>query len=128
MINRYFFLILTTSLLLNADNFYYQNGQKVYLQPLKSQKSINNNISYFIDEYQRKLGITDEIIVQLDKDIEIDKILLKYSLTLIKTVGESFYLLRIKNKDNIFIVSAQIYKEDGVKSSNPNFIKQRFMR
>jgi hypothetical protein len=125
---KYNFLLLFAFSLLNAKNFYYQDGNKIYLQPLKTQKSINNDIDYFIDQYQRKLGTTDEIIVQLDKDIKIDEILSKYPLSLIKTVGESFYLLRIQNRDDIFVVSAQLYKENGVKSSNPNFIKQRFMR
>jgi hypothetical protein len=125
---KYNFLLLFAFSLLNAKNFYYQDGNKIYLQPLKTQKSINNDIDYFIDQYQRKLGTTDEIIVQLDKDIKIDEILSKYPLSLIKTVGESFYLLRIQNRDDIFVVSAQLHKENGVKSSNPNFIKQRLMR
>ncbi len=128
MKHKYSFLLLFAFTLLNAENFYYQNGNKIYLQPLKTQKSINSDIDYFVDQYQRKLGTTDEIIVQLNKDVKIDKILSKYSLSLIRAVGESFYLLRIPNRDDIFIISAQIYKEDGVKSSNPNFIKQRFMR
>ena len=124
---KYSFLLLFAFTILNAENFYYQNGTKIYLQQIKTQKS-TNNIDYFIDQYDRKFGITDEIIVELDKDIKIDNIILKYSLKLISRVGESFYLLSVEDRKDIFKISALVHQEDGVKSANPNFIKKRFMR
>ena len=88
-INILLFTLILTSLYC-SDNYFYQNGKKVYLSPVKEVKSFSlkststtPNLNYFTTPKNKTVGVSDEILIKTTP-ANIDNLLIKYSLTLVK--------------------------------------------
>lgn len=115
-------LLLTTPLL--AQEYYYNNKQKVQLTPIESNtstpqiRSSMKKIRYFETPNKQIVGVGDEIIL---KTQEIQKVLARYDLTLISELSQDLYLLRVRDSSELFTLSNTLYEDSEVEFAHPNF-------
>ncbi|MBN2824882.1 MAG: hypothetical protein JXQ76_06130 [Campylobacterales bacterium] len=124
---RKLFPLLILSTLLHSQEFYYKNGQKVYLTKQETTLRSHSSIDTFVDEHNKTLGVSDEIIIEMQKD-SIKSIAAKYQLNVVEKIGNRFYRCKVQNRQEVFEIAAKIYHEEGVKGSHPNFIKRKYAR
>jgi hypothetical protein len=123
------YLLFVLSSSLHSVEFYYQNNQKVYLSKVDSPLRSLSDTTHYIDENNISLGVKDEIIIEIDTTKrEINELIKKYDLQVVKKIGNRFYLCRVNQASQVFEKAAQIYQEHGVLSSHPNFIKEKSLR
>jgi len=120
-------LVLLFSLVIKADDFYYEYGKKVMI--VKSLGSRDNSgIKYYENSLGKKIGVTDEIIFQfVDGNSSMD-ILKKYNITKIDKLSDKLYLIKVPKKQDIFELSQRLYEEKSIEFAHPNFIKERKRR
>ena len=126
-------IILSLSLLFtflySSDNYFYQNGKKVYITPVKQIKSFSlkyvstpSNITYFTTPQNKTLGVSDEILIKTTANI--DNLLIKYSLTLMKQLTINLYLVKVNNKTTLLDTANRLYEDKSIQYAHPNFIRQ----
>jgi len=126
------FYLCSAIFLYGSDIFFYQNGKKIYLNELKtvttfSTKSYDgSNINYFQTSSNQTVGVTNEILLKTDIDINI--LLKKYNLILLKQLTSTIYKVKVKNSNLIFDIANQLYNDKMVKYAHPNFIKKIYHR
>lgn len=123
-------LFLTFLLFANAsasDNFYYQDGKKVMLIPMRSiqkfSKIDSNKKIHFYRSNRIVVGVTDKIIVKLEQD-NIEKYILDFNLTKVKKLGKNLYLVKVKNSVKTIDIANKLTKTKGIKYVHPDFIKK----
>ncbi len=126
-------LFLTIVLTLNAcaNDYFYEYGKKVELTPINnpSTRSINNsNIKYYKTKDGRKIGIKNEIIVKLKKDIDPKAFFLKYNITNSEHLGSTTYLLKLSPSQNVFTLSQEMYNDNDTIYAVPNKIQKYYKR
>jgi len=125
--SMYLFLILST--FVYSSDFYYQNKQKVYLEKVSNSFRSYSNVDTFKDENNMTFGVSDEIVIELDEKImSIEKIVAKYPLLKVEKIASRYYRCKVQERSKIFKIAAKIYHEQGVLSSHPNFIRQKYQR
>ena len=73
-------LIILLTLNACANDYYYENGKKVELTPIITPRALDSNIKYYKTINGRKIGIVNEILVKLKKDVEPNKFFQKYGI------------------------------------------------
>ncbi len=127
MIKKIIILLLTINLSLFAD-FYYSGGKKHYIKTLKTSKSLGSDVTLVQNEFGNTLKITDRVIVSYS-DISVkSKIENFYELKFIKVLTNSMYLYQVKNSKLTLQKANEIYEEEGVEFSHPDFIRAKKTR
>ena len=129
-INKLYLLASFTFCSLSAgDDFFYQNGKKVYINPLNTVNSYSINVSsigsdvrYFTTQDNDILGLDDEILLKSSVDITL--IIKKYNLTLLKKITSTIYLVQVINKNMILDISNRLYEDKDIEFAHPNFRKK----
>ncbi|MCK5293739.1 MAG: hypothetical protein KAJ49_03735 [Arcobacteraceae bacterium] len=128
-INILLFTLIFT-FLYSSDTYFYQNGKKVYISPVQEVKifslkatSTQSNLNYFTTPNNKTVGVNDEILIKTSST-NIDNLLIKYSLTLVKQLTKNIYLLKVKDKSTIFDISNRLYEDKTVQFAHPNFTRQ----
>lgn len=120
----FIFLFLTT--FLNANNFYYEFGKKVELQPKINSKSINSTASEIM-QYKTIDGKTmkfrNEILVQCEDNAYCEDDFSDLSLDNYKKIGPSNFLIKLNGTQDIFEYCQKLYEKDDIKSAHPNYIR-----
>jgi len=106
--------------------FYYQYGKKVELRPIKN---ISRNLDYkfYKDKKGRILGVNNKIIVKFTTP-NINPILNKYNLTIIKKLYNNVYLLKLPLNSDTFDVINKLYNNPTIKFAQPDFLRKRTRR
>jgi len=122
-------LLCILSSLLYSMEFYYQSNQKIYLTQSSTNLRSYDSTTYYVTEENVTLGVKDEIMIELDNSlITIDQLIALYDISLLKQIGERFYLCQVEEPSMLFEIAAQIHEEKGVLASHPNFIKAKSLR
>ncbi len=110
------------------DDFYFRYGKKISLTPVNSISREISDVKFFKNERGVLLGVTNKIIVKLNSDDYLDKILKDYNLTLLKKLGKNLYLLSTTKSDATLHIANELYKNQNIKYAHPDFIKKRYLR
>ena len=124
------FLILSLfALLLNADSSYYEKGKLVELQKMNTLRSADGgSVEYFQTTKGQKIGIKDEILVQCKTGVDCKLLLNQFNLNDISKVTDTIFVVKIKDYDNIFLISRELFESAKVNFAHPNFVKERRLR
>ena len=119
--------------MLLADSFYYNNGKKVLLNPSASSSADNSraiqlqsestNIKYYTNSNNNTLGVSEELLVTFNSIANLDTLLDKYDLQIKSQISDKTYILTTTSSDLTLSISNELYLEEDVKYSHPNFIK-----
>jgi hypothetical protein len=122
-------MILGLSLTACADDYYYQYGKKIELTKTYEQRAINHtNVDYFMTKNGHKVGVTKEIIVQCEENIDCIATLDKYHLKDMSKLSDKLFVIKIYDDEDIFEFSQKLYNNNAIKLAHPNFIKNRKRR
>ena len=112
-----------------ANESYYQNGKLVELQSTYLSKFFNDSsINYYKTAAGKKVGITNQLLVQCKKSVNCPKLLDTFDLLNYSKLSDKIFLVKIENAEDIFSVSRAIFESDKVEFAHPNFIKERRKR
>ena len=112
-----------------AGDYYYEYGKKVDVVKLKESRTIgSNSVDFYKTQNGHKVGITNEIIVQCEENINCVSLLERYSFSSISKISDNFFVVKINKNQNIFEVSQMLYNDAEVKLAQPNLIKNRKSR
>ena len=130
--NIYLITLLFSTILFAKDNYYYQGGKKVYLlatqevktYSLNEDTSSTTNIKYFSTSKNKIVGVTDEILLKIDDNTDINTILTKYDITLVKQLTQNLYVVSVKDSTTILDTANRLYEDTQIKFAHPNFIRK----
>jgi hypothetical protein len=109
-----------------AQDYYYKEHKRVELTFQKEIKQ--NGIRYYKTKNDTIVGITNKILIKLDTDTDIDYLIHKYNMSLIKELSKKLYLLKVKSVAKTLDTVNALSNEQGVVYAHPDFIKQRVLR
>ena len=81
----------------------------------------NSSTKYFKTRNNKKIGITDQIVVKLKKDTNINELLKKYDLKLIKKYSKTLFLVSTKNVLDTLGTANSLHEDNATKYAQPNF-------
>ncbi len=121
--------LLTFSLSLGADTYYYSFGKKVPLTPLPSQRSAGeNSTTWYLTPAGTKLGVKHEVIIGCDDFDHCCKNFRDYPIEKIEKLSDTLYLLHLKKDADPFAVANALHALPCITLAHPNFIKKRQLR
>jgi len=116
---RVLIFILFTSFLFSFD-YYYNKGVKV---PIVASKTRSNNTAYTtLDNFS--LSINKTIIVKFKDIKDKNKIIKKYNLNKEEKLYANVYLFEVETLLDTLKVANQIYENENIVFSHPNFSKK----
>lgn len=90
-------------------------------------EQIETNI--YLNENGKKVRVKENFFVKLKKDVDVDQIVTKYELNILKKYTQYLYLVNTENNcTNILGIIEQIDKDEDVIYAYPNFSKTLEMR
>ena len=127
MKNRIVISLMAMTLLVNADDFYYENGNIVEVSEM-AQSRDNSGIKYYRSSKGNKIGVKNDLLVECVEDVNCSSILSKYDTISIKNITDTIYLIKIDSSKNIFEFSQKLYLDNSIKIAHPNFRKEKKRR
>ncbi len=121
-------LLFTSVLLLQASEFYYAHDKKMKVTELKEKRYTADGIRYFQTAQGKKIGVTDEIIVQCKESVNCFELLKDQGFSSISKLSSTLFLVKVAKDENIFTISQKLYEQSEIILAHPNFIKQRQRR
>lgn len=112
----------------NADSSFYERGELTELQKINARSSDGSGVDYYKTRSGQKVGITDEILVKCKAGVDCKALLSKFNLNDVSNVTDTILLVKIKDYDNIFLLSRELFETGKMEFAHPNFIKQRRLR
>ncbi len=111
-----------------ANDYYYEYGKKVGVVKLHESRTINDRNVHYYKINGKKVGVTDEIIVQCNDGVDCPQVLEKYHFPKVSTLSEKLFLVKVQNADDVFKLSRRLHDDKDIKLAHPNFVKQRKRR
>lgn len=100
---RYLFVCLLSTMLLNANQFYYEFDKKVEVVPKITKKSVDSSdIHEFITTDGKSLKFKNEILVQCKEDAYCLDDFEDLNLQNVTTLSSSFFLIKLNSSQDIF--------------------------
>ncbi|MEA3289761.1 MAG: hypothetical protein U9Q04_06215 [Campylobacterota bacterium] len=115
------FLALVTSL--NAKEYFYEHGKKVYIYRDKT-KAATPQRKYYINLKNQTIIIRKDIMVKLKAFATVTAIIEEYELTVKKRYSKDKYLLSVQNIDDIFNIANTINKKTYVDYAYPKYFNK----
>jgi len=127
---KYILAVIYCSVLSFANEYYFSFNKKVVLNKIYENRSVDNNITYYLTPNNNKIGVNDEIILQCNNNIDCNKLLISLNFKNISKISNNIFLIKLTKtqKDNIFEISRMLSKNTSIKYSHPNFIKNKKRR
>lgn len=117
------FLTIIFSVLVHAStSYYYDNGVKIDVTKLET----SSQTDYYMNSKNQTMGVNNTFIVKFSSTVNIQDVQTKYDIILNKDLGNNSYVF--ETNENVFVTSSQIFENENVEYSQPNFIKQRRRR
>lgn len=125
-----FFLLLVNQLQCSDLNYYYNNGEKIYLSKYISiQRDIKNDIDYYqLQDSLYTVGVTKNILVKFKSTNDKEVILKKYDLVLVKELYKNLYMVKVTDKNITLKTANMLHNEISVEYAQPDFVKQQIKR
>ena len=115
--------------ILYANESYYENGKLVEVQNTHISRSSNHSsINYYKTAAGKKIGVTDQLLIQCKKSIDCPKLLATFNLSNYSRLSDKIFVVKVENGDNIFSVSRAIFETNKVEFAHPDFTKERRKR
>jgi len=112
-----------------ANESYYKNGKLVELKNTYSSRSFNDSsINYYKDITGKKIGVTDQLLVQCKESVNCTKLLNTFNLSNYSKLSDKIFIVNIENGNNVFSISRALFESKKVEFAHPNFIKERRKR
>jgi len=121
-------LMLSCVLALGANDSYYERGTLVELEKIQNTRDANTGVLYYKSRSGKKIGVTDEMLVQCKVGVDCKALLASFNLIEIKTVSDTIFLVKIQASKDIFSISRELFETGHVEFAHPNFIKERKLR
>ncbi|MEA2049395.1 MAG: hypothetical protein U9O56_01485 [Campylobacterota bacterium] len=121
-------LLLFLSIYAISSEYYYNNGKKVILEKVTQLRSINNDIEYYQTNDGVRLGVSRDILVQCNFDVDCEKILSDFSFDNITMVTNTIFKVTINENQNLFEQSNLLYENKNIKFAHPNFSRTQIKR
>lgn len=124
-----FLLMLMPMGIINAESSYYERGELVELKKMYTQRGSDKGaIEYFRTDKGKKIGITDEILVECEAGVDCIALLNQFGLNDISKITDTIFVAKTKKFDDIFTISRGLFESKKVKFAHPNFVKERRLR
>ena len=112
-----------------SDEYYFDNGKKVYLKEINSNINRSHNannkketsIKYYTTKSGAVLGVNNDIIVKCKKNRNCKQELLKYDVERVEEISKDYYLLSLHDNIQIFSISRKLYQESYIELAHPDF-------
>jgi len=127
MKNKIFISLIIMTLLIKADDFYYENGNIIEVTKISKLRD-NSEIKYYMTSKGNKIGVKNDILVECVDDVNCSKVLSKYDILSFKNITDTIYLLQIDKSKNIFEFTQKLYLDSNIKIAHPNFRKEKKWR
>jgi len=112
-----------------SEVYYFADEKRVYLNKLKEQRTIDDNIiEYYENQDGQKMGVKRGILIKCGVNKSCQQIFKKYDLKNVKAITSSIFLITVKKDDDVFELSQKLYLENNITISHPNFIKKYQVR
>ena len=112
-----------------ANESYYKNGKLVELQNTHTSRSFrNSSINYYKTLTGKKVGVTDQLLVQCKKSVNCPRLLDTFNLSNYSKLSDKIFIVKIENGDNVFSLSRALFETQKIEFAHPNFIKERRKR
>jgi len=112
-----------------ANESYYKNGKLVELQNTQVSRSSNySSINYYKTATGKRIGVTDQLLVQCKKSVDCPTLLATFNLSNYSKLSDEIFVVKMENGDNVFSVSRAIFESNKVEFSHPDFTKERRKR
>ena len=112
-----------------ANESYYKNGKLVELQNIHASRSLHNSsINYYKTTAGKKVGITDELLVQCKASVDCPKLFNTFNLSNYSKLSDTIFVVNVENGDNVFSLSRALFETGKLEFAHPNFIKERRKR
>ena len=115
-------LLLLTSLLYSlcfSDSYYYNNGKKVAITS-SNFRDLSNKV--YIDENERKLILTDNIVFKVKEGVDLVKLQSEFDIKIIKKYSDTLFLA--KAKDSIIDRANALFEDSRTIFAHPDFITE----
>lgn len=129
-IKRVILLLLFISSILSGSNSYYKDGVLVQLDSIYKNRDLNDNdnIKYFENKNNIKMGTTDEILVKCKIDVDCKNLLSNFDIQSVRNLTTNIFIVKVTHNSDIFSISRKLFETGLVEYAHPNFIKKRIMR
>jgi len=129
MMKKIVVLLFAGALLYGAqESFYYKSGHKITLTPVQTTLRAGGSFDYYETSQGRVVGVNDEILLKLKDPKQIQTLLERYNLELVKQYGSSLFLVRTPSKQQTLSLANQLYLEKDVVFAHPNLLQKRMRR
>ena len=124
-----FFILIIATTLFSGEVFYYQFGEKVFLNKLPISKSSGSDVVYYKNRNGSVVGVKSTIIAKCKEDEKLCKKAFDMDAILsVEKISSTMYLLTIKKEVDIFEVSNTLYEKDEIIFAHPDFLKKKKRR
>ena len=125
--------LLGLTMLTNASEFYYANGEKVELTQIEvtetvGKRVLNSRTKYYKTATGKSVGVRNDILVECVSDKDCEKVLSKYETTDVSQLSDSIYIVKIALDKNIFAFAQKLYDDSDIKIAHPNLRKIKSRR
>jgi len=122
-------ITLITLPLLSQEYYFYKNkDEKEFLTPINQIFRDNKEISYYKMKNNIIIGVSDKIIVKTDINFNINDLISKFQLKILKKLSKNVYLLQTKDKSLTLDTANRLNENINIKYAHPDFIKQMIRR
>ena len=126
-------LLLSFTIIGNADEFYYENGKKVELKEIEISQSLkqrvrNNGTKYYRTSQGTTIGVRDDILVECVEGIDCKEVLSKYETISVSNLSKNIFIVKIAKDKNIFKFAQKLYSDKSIKIAHPNIRQNKRRR
>ena len=126
---KIFLFSLLFSLVLNANNSYYELGELIELDEIKTSRSNSvQDVRYFMNYNGIRIGVGNEILIECKQDVNCVELLTQFNLQDVSQVTANIYLVKVSKEQDVFTLSKDLFNSGHVKYAHPNFIKTKKFR
>ena len=122
-------LLLLFSLVLCANESYYDRGVLVELKSVDKARALGSSAS---NSFETSSGVSvsvkNEVLVKCKEGVKCMDLLESYNPLEIKKVTDTIYMLSIASSESVFALSRKLYESGAVLFAHPNFTKKSHKR
>ncbi len=98
------------------------------LAPNENISRSTAHVDYYKNEKGIILGVTNQLILKLKDDSNLQTYLNEYNLTIKANLGKNLYLLKAENNNLAIDAANALSNKNDVKYSHPDFIEEIISR
>ncbi len=124
-----FFILTIAMTLFSSEVFYYQFGEKVFLNKLPISKSSSSDIVYYKTRNGTRVGVRNTILAKCSASEEVCKKAFDLEdIVKVEKISNTISLLTLKKGADVFKISNMLYQKDEIVFAHPDFIKKKKRR